>query len=129
MESGRNIKLGSGGIRDVEFLVQGLQLIHAGEDLLSGNTLTALTALRERGILTPVEAETLRRDYLFLRRIEHYLQIFEDRQTHTLPRGSQELQALSRRMLGPEVGATQFLERVSACMERIEATYQSFMKR
>jgi glutamate-ammonia-ligase adenylyltransferase len=134
---GCNIKLGSGGIRDVEFTVQGLQLIHAagageaqeGDKLLSGNTLTALTALRERGILTVVEAENLRRDYLFLRRIEHYLQIFEDRQTHTLPKNSQELQALSRRMLGPGVGAPEFLQRVSACMGRVEAAYRRFLSR
>jgi len=130
IESGRNIKLGSGGIRDVEFLVQGLQLIHAaeGEGLLSGNTLAALTALREQGILTVLEAENLRRDYLFLRRIEHYLQIFEDRQTHTLPRDPQELQALSRRMLGPDAGTPQFLQRVSACMERVEAVYLRFFR-
>jgi glutamate-ammonia-ligase adenylyltransferase len=135
IESGRNIKLGGGGIRDVEFLVQGLQLINVGKvggyseeaKLLSGNTLTALSALREQGILTVVQAETMRRDYLFLRRIEHYLQIFEDRQTHTLPRDSQELQALSRRMLGPQAGAPQFLERVSACMARVEATYRHFL--
>jgi glutamate-ammonia-ligase adenylyltransferase len=136
IESGRNIKLGNGGIRDLEFLVQGLQLIHAGKgseirkgaNLLSGNTLAALTALKESGILTALEAETLRRDYLFLRRIEHYLQIFEDRQTHTLPRDDQELQALSRRMLGPEAGAPQFLQRVSACMERVEASYRHFFR-
>ncbi len=135
IDSGRNIKLGGGGIRDVEFLVQGLQLIHAGKagravaggELLSGNTLTALKALREQGILTALLAETLRRDYLFLRRIEHYLQIFEDRQTHTLPRDEQELQALSRRMLGPESGSAQFLERVSACMGRVEASYRHFL--
>jgi glutamate-ammonia-ligase adenylyltransferase len=131
IESGRNIKLGSGGIRDVEFLVQGLQLIHAaeGEKLLSGNTLSALSALGERGVLTVLEAETLRRDYLFLRRIEHYLQIFEDRQTHTLPRDDQELQALSRRMLGAAAGTPQFLERVAACMERVEASYRRFFGR
>ena len=137
IEGGRNIKLGTGGIRDVEFLVQGLQLIHAGEgqgarggqDLLSGNTLTALTALRERGILSVTEAENLRRDYLFLRRIEHYLQIFEDRQTHTLPRDSQELQALSRRMLGPGAGAPELLQRVEACMQRVEAAYRRFFSR
>ena len=129
IESGRNIKLGGGGIRDVEFLVQGLQLIHAaaGEAVLSGNTLTALSALREQGILTVLEAENLRRDYLFLRRIEHYLQIFEDRQTHTLPRDPQELQALSRRMLGAGTGAPQFLQRVSACMDRVQASYRHFI--
>jgi glutamate-ammonia-ligase adenylyltransferase len=126
IESGRNIKLSAGGIRDVEFLVQGLQLIHEGEDSLSGNTLNALSLLREWKILTAAEAEQLRRDYLFLRRIEHYLQIFEDRQTHTLPRPGIELQALSRRMLGSEAESSLFLERLNACMERIQAAYERF---
>ncbi|UCF96742.1 MAG: glutamate-ammonia-ligase adenylyltransferase [Spirochaetaceae bacterium] len=135
IESGRNIKLGDGGIRDVEFLVQGLQLIQAakgantGEALLSGNTLAALSALREQGILTAVEAEQLRRDYLFLRRIEHYLQIFENRQTHTLPVHSADLQALSRRMLGPEAEIQQFLQRVTACLERVQAAYPVLLRR
>jgi glutamate-ammonia-ligase adenylyltransferase len=133
IKSGPNIKLGSGGIRDVEFLVQGLQLIHAGsEDSmsgkgLSGNTLNALASLAERAILRAEEAEQLRRDYLFLRRIEHYLQIFEDRQTHALPRHGAELQALSRRMLGPEADTRQFLGRVRACMNRVQAAYRRFL--
>lgn len=133
IESGPNIKLGGGGIRDVEFLVQGLQLIQAGsgapgsKGLLNGNTLAALSALSERGIIPPAEAEQLRRDYLFLRRIEHYLQIFEDRQTHTLPRDRAELQALSRRMLGPQAGTPQFMERLTSCMERVQGAYRRFL--
>ncbi|MBN2553338.1 MAG: glutamate-ammonia-ligase adenylyltransferase [Spirochaetales bacterium] len=136
IKTGRNIKLGSGGIRDVEFLVQGLQLVHAGRvgsaqarsKLLSGNTLAALAALRELAVLSPVASEQLRRDYLFLRRIEHYLQIFEDRQTHTLPRDSAQLQALSRRMLGPEADAALFGQRVDACMDRVHAVYRRFFE-
>ena len=133
IESGPNIKLGGGGIRDVEFLVQGLQLIQAGsgaprsKELLNGNTLAALSALSERGIIPPAEAEQLRRDYLFLRRIEHYLQIFEDRQTHTLPRDRAELQALSRRMLGPQAGTPQFMERLTSCMQRVQGAYRRFL--
>jgi glutamate-ammonia-ligase adenylyltransferase len=131
IESGRNIKLGAGGIRDVEFLVQGLQLIHADmkkptDSILSGNTLQALLLLRQGDVLSVGEAEQLRRDYLFLRRIEHYLQIFEDRQTHVLPRSIEELQTLSRRMLGPDAGAQLFLQRVNACMERVQSTYERF---
>jgi len=134
IESGPNIKLGDGGIRDVEFLVQGLQLIQAGsgapesEGLLDGNTLAALSALSERAIIPAGEAEQLRRDYLFLRRIEHYLQIFEDRQTHTLPRDGAELQALSRRMLGPQADTPQFMERLTSCMERVQGAYRRFLQ-
>ena len=134
--AGRNIKLDSGGIRDVEFLVQGLQLIHAHGSsavshpgaLLSGNTLVALQALLEGGIMAAAQAEQLRRDYVFLRRIEHYLQIFEDRQTHTLPTDRAELQALSRRMLGAQAGSHLFLKRVSQCMDRVAAAYGTLLE-
>jgi len=139
--SGANIKLGPGGIRDVEFLVQGLQLIHAprsqapgraaaetsGAGLLSASTLGALEALKGVGVLPPGAAETLKRDYLFLRRIEHYLQLFENRQTHSLPTDPQALAALSRRLLGLEATADQFLQRVGECLQRVEAAYRTYL--
>ncbi len=142
IESGPNIKLGAGGIRDVEFLVQGLQLIEAGkrkggsglrefrrlkQGLLAGNTVDALEVLKEAGIVPPPQAEQLRRDYLFLRRIEHYLQIFEDRQTHTLPSGEADLLALSRRMLGVEAGVPEFRELLDSCMARVADCYRRFL--
>jgi glutamate-ammonia-ligase adenylyltransferase len=140
-----NIKLGAGGIRDVEFLIQGLQLIHAprlspavGSDggagpggerpaILSGNTLAALAALRGAGVLPEAEAEALRRDYLFLRRIEHYLQIFENRQTHSLPTDPVAQEALARRLLGVEATAEEFQQRVGGCLRRVEASFRRFL--
>ena len=82
-----DIKTGLGGLRDVEFLAQGLQLVHARErpELLQGGTLPALRALAKAGLLSQETAERLSSDYLFLRRVEHFLQIYEDRQTHNLP--------------------------------------------
>ncbi len=73
-----DIKTGLGGLRDVEFLVQGLQLVnaHARPELLCGGTLPALEALAKAGILPSDTADQLTRDYIFLRRVEHFLQIY-----------------------------------------------------
>jgi glutamate-ammonia-ligase adenylyltransferase len=122
-----DVKTGLGGIRDVEFLVQGLQLLHAPEHpgLLTGNTVEAIGALGQAGVLEPAAAERLRDDYLFLRRIEHYLQILEDRQIHALPEEEPQLRALARRVLGVEARAGDFLERLGECQERVRAAYRA----
>jgi len=126
LAGGPNIKEGSGGIRDAEFLVQGLQLIHAHAvpALRAGGTLDALEGLRRAGLLAPAAAEQLKRDYLFLRRIEHYLQIFEDRQTHTLPAEPAQLEALARRTLGPGAGAGRFAAALEACLRRVDQAFR-----
>ncbi|MBZ9612362.1 bifunctional [glutamate--ammonia ligase]-adenylyl-L-tyrosine phosphorylase/[glutamate--ammonia-ligase] adenylyltransferase [Rheinheimera maricola] len=82
-----NIKLGVGGIREVEFTVQTLQLIRGGRipALQQPSLLTALTVLADEQILTPEQAEELRQDYLLLRRVEQALQGIDDQQTQTLP--------------------------------------------
>ncbi len=126
LPGGPNIKEGEGGIRDVEFLVQALQLIHAPA-VPDGNTLAALEGLRSAGLLPPGQAESLKRDYLFLRRIEHYLQIFEDRQTHTLPSEPGELAALARRILGPEATAELLAGELEACLRRVSGAFRSFL--
>ena len=96
----RNVKLGYGGIREVEFLVQGLQLLHGGKNpwVREANTLRALHRLVGQHLLADADYETLVRAYIFLRKLEHRLQILHDRQTHTLPEASRELASLARRM-------------------------------
>jgi glutamate-ammonia-ligase adenylyltransferase len=93
--------------------------------VLDGNTVAALEGLRAAGLLPPAEAEGLKRDYLFLRRIEHYLQIFEDRQTHTLPSEPAELAALARRTLGTEATAESFAGELNACLQRVQRAWQT----
>lgn len=128
-----NIKLGAGGIRDIEFLVQGLQLIHAktvlgGEDYLrAGNTCYALDSLRQADVLPAPAASRLKQDYIFLRRLEHYLQLYEDRQTHSLPREHGEIDILAKRLEGGKADAPGFLARLLACRERVEAAYRSYL--
>ena len=83
----RNVKLGYGGIREIEFTVQTLQLLHGARHafLQERSTLKALAALAELEMLDHSAVETLRDAYVFLRAVEHRLQIVDERQTHTLP--------------------------------------------
>jgi glutamate-ammonia-ligase adenylyltransferase len=96
----RNVKLGYGGIREIEFLVQGLQLLQGGRNpwVREANTLRALHRLAGQGLLADSDYELLVRAYTFLRQLEHRLQIQHDRQTHTLPEDQRDLVALARRM-------------------------------
>jgi len=83
----RNLKKGRGGIREIEFICQALQLIHGGRlpALREPNTLAALRALSAAGLLTPADADFLESSYRLWRRVEHALQMVEDRQTQQLP--------------------------------------------
>lgn len=84
---GINVKLGRGGIREIEFISQTFQVIRGGRDpqLRSRSTLKTLTYLSERGILTQENAERLKRDYVFLRNLEHAIQYVDDQQTQLWP--------------------------------------------
>jgi len=83
---GFNVKLGRGGLREIEFFVQALQLAWGGRlpDLRARDTLTALQRIALAGLIDQTEADALVGAYRFLRRIEHLLQLEEDRQTHVL---------------------------------------------
>ncbi|MDN3484200.1 bifunctional [glutamate--ammonia ligase]-adenylyl-L-tyrosine phosphorylase/[glutamate--ammonia-ligase] adenylyltransferase [Pseudoalteromonas sp. APC 3224] len=82
-----NIKLGGGGIREVEFIVQALQMVRGGREanLQTQSLLTALEQLTVSQVIDEHEARGLKNNYLYLRRVEQYLQIFDDQQTQTLP--------------------------------------------
>lgn len=94
------VKHGFGGIRDVETSVQFLQLVFAPHfhDLTVRDTLTAIQTLQRRGLLDENEFAILREGYLFLRRLEHMLQIAEDLPLQTLPNNERELNRLARCM-------------------------------
>ncbi len=82
-----HIKLGPGGIREIEFIAQALQLVRGGRDasLTARPTREVLVRLAERGLISAEDARTLDECYVFLRQLEHRLQYLDDRQTHTLP--------------------------------------------
>ncbi|GAC1549111.1 MAG: hypothetical protein NVS3B10_12560 [Polyangiales bacterium] len=88
-EPERDLKLGPGGIREVEFFVQSLQLIWGGREpsLRLSNTLDSLRRLRGRGLVTDRESRELEAAYITLRRLEHRVQFATGLQTHLLPRG------------------------------------------
>ena len=82
-----NIKLSAGGIRDIEFSLQALQLINGGKDISirTGNSLIAIKRLAHNDILSNNEKEIFNNAYILYRKIEHYLQLMNDQQTHTIP--------------------------------------------
>ena len=125
LSQGRDIKSGAGGIRDLEFLVQGLQLQHLMQhpELVCGSTVVAIEGLQRAGVLGAGSAAQLREDYLFLRRLEHSLQVFEDRQVHVLPNSDAALAALARRMMGSGASAAAFNDLVATVTTRVRATW------
>ncbi|MPZ72859.1 MAG: bifunctional [glutamine synthetase] adenylyltransferase/[glutamine synthetase]-adenylyl-L-tyrosine phosphorylase [Nitriliruptorales bacterium] len=94
----RQVKLAPGGLRDIEFAVQLLQLVHGRHDrsLRSPNTLEALDALASGGYVGYADAADFRHAYVFLRTVEHRLQLANLRRTHTLPHGDDERRRLAR---------------------------------
>ena len=94
----RDVKLGRGGIREIEFIVQTLQLVHGARNpfLQEASMLKALRALRELDLLPREDVLTLDNAYRFLRRVEHRLQIEAEQQTHTVPDEQEPLRRLAR---------------------------------
>ncbi|AJE86030.1 bifunctional glutamine-synthetase adenylyltransferase/deadenyltransferase [Streptomyces albus] len=97
-ELDRELKLGPGGLRDVEFAVQLLQLVHGRSDrsLRSGTTLDALQALAAGGYVGRVDATQLDDAYRFLRTLEHRIQLYKLRRTHLLPEDDADLRRIGR---------------------------------
>ena len=97
LKSDENIKLASGGIRDIEFSVQALQLLNGGKNnsIRSSNTLKALYELNRNNLINKSEYSALKNAYIFYRKIEHYLQLMNDTQTHLIPAQGELLEKLS----------------------------------
>ncbi|MGI3782426.1 MAG: bifunctional [glutamine synthetase] adenylyltransferase/[glutamine synthetase]-adenylyl-L-tyrosine phosphorylase, partial [Janthinobacterium lividum] len=103
-DAGRELKLGEGGLRDVEFSVQMLQLVHGrvDESLRVRATLPALKLLVEGGYVGREDGKTLALSYRFLRVLEHRIQLFRLRRTHVLPEASEDLRRIGRSLGYPE---------------------------
>lgn len=101
------VKSGTGSIRDIEFLTQYLQIVHGGRfpELKSPNTLDGLIRLTDAGLLQADEYRHLTGGYVFLRTIEHALQLMHNKQVHRLPADSRELNYLARRLDFPHAEA------------------------
>lgn len=119
-----NLKLGRGGIREIEFFIQALQLIYAGRRpaLRERNTLRALSILQEQGVIKADDYVILRDAYIFLRTVEHRIQVFQERQTHNLPERPEEMTALARRC--GFVDAPAFLQVLDDYRRAVEGIYR-----
>lgn len=100
----RDIKLGRGGIREIEFLAQMFQLMRGGTDprFRIRPTLEVLELVKQQGILPAKEVDALQTAYVFLRRLEHRIQVWEDQQTHYLPEDESTRSRLASSMVNPE---------------------------
>jgi glutamate-ammonia-ligase adenylyltransferase len=125
---GHNIKLGRGGIREIEFFAQTQQLIAGGRDrrLRAPTTRGAIQALAASGRIAPEVAEELIAAYVFLRRLEHRLQMIADEQTHTLPREDKEFAALGVFMGYDNVDA--FVEDLLGHLGRVQGHYAALFE-
>ena len=99
LEGEHNIKLGRGGIREIEFFIQALQLVYAGKDtrLREKNSLKSLQILKDANLVSAEDCRLLSDAYRFLRTVEHRIQVVQERQTHNLPKKADEYTALARR--------------------------------
>ena len=135
-----DVKNGRGGIRDIEFLVQGMQLIHCREfpEILKGNTLRSLVLLEDKNLVAAEEAKELSQDYQFLRAVEHYLQVADDRQLHALPEDAFEKDKLARflfhylgtyrKEIPPKSRQSEvFYQVLTEVMARVRSRYEQFI--
>ncbi len=120
-----DIKLGAGGIREIEFCVQLFQMVRGGRDagLRTTSTRAALEALAERGLIEPARAIALLAAYQFLRRLEHRLQYYDDQQTQALPRAAEHRAAIAAAMDYPDYEALQ--EAIDLHRGKVEEAFQA----
>ena len=132
-QSGRNVKLGTGGIREIELVVQSLQVSHGAQlpQILARSTLGALAALHDQSLISDEEFDTLHNAYIFLRDVENKLQMVNDAQTHSLPRELAELNACARLLGYPETtsesAADQFLRDFQTHTSRVNGIFENLI--
>ncbi|MER8827602.1 bifunctional [glutamine synthetase] adenylyltransferase/[glutamine synthetase]-adenylyl-L-tyrosine phosphorylase [Mesorhizobium sp. M0938] len=125
---GHNVKLGRGGIREIEFFVQTQQLIAGGRfpELRGRETVPMLGQLAARGWITAEACDALAGQYWFLRRVEHAIQMIADEQTHILPEDDEGLERIAR-MLG-FADATAFAKAFRAALHQVERHYAALFE-
>ncbi|MEK7864509.1 MAG: hypothetical protein AAB175_01695, partial [Nitrospirota bacterium] len=123
-----DIKRGYGGIREIEFFAQALQLIYAGREPLLRERVTqkALHMLLQKNLIGQTDYSVLLDNYRFLRTLEHRLQQMNDLQTHSLPSNENELNALGKKMGFP--GRESFLKELEARRKSVRTIYNSLFR-
>lgn len=122
-----NIKLGAGGIREIEFIAQVFQLVRGGREpsLRGRGLLETLTAVQELGLLEAHEVEDLRSAYLYLRRLENLLQAMEDKQTQTLP--EKEIDQLKLAVAMQHAGWDELMEQTQRHMQSVHSVFENLI--
>ncbi|MEZ5782022.1 MAG: bifunctional [glutamine synthetase] adenylyltransferase/[glutamine synthetase]-adenylyl-L-tyrosine phosphorylase [Rhizobiaceae bacterium] len=126
---GHNVKLGRGGIREIEFFVQTQQLIAGGRfpELRGRETISMLGELADRNWITHEARDVLTRQYWFLRRVEHALQMIADEQTHTLPEDDEGMERVARLLGYPD--ASPFSDDFRASLQQVEKHYAALFEK
>jgi glutamate-ammonia-ligase adenylyltransferase len=132
-ERGSSIKLMSGGIRDIEFIVQAMELVHGRgrPEIQSRNTLEALERLCHNGLLSEEVRDTLGRSYRLFRTVEHRLQMLRNVRTHALPSDAAELEKTGARVTRSALhGITtdNFRAELSRAVLEVQHIFESFFK-
>jgi glutamate-ammonia-ligase adenylyltransferase len=131
-KGGRHVKLGAGGIREVEFIIQAFQMLYAGRDtwLRERNSLRALHRLSDRGHITFAEYSDLSKAYIFLRELENRIQMTYGLQAHTIPEDKPSQASLARKMglagETPRELASALLEAYDGHTSKVRAVYNKF---
>ncbi|XHS79060.1 bifunctional [glutamate--ammonia ligase]-adenylyl-L-tyrosine phosphorylase/[glutamate--ammonia-ligase] adenylyltransferase [Burkholderiaceae bacterium UC74_6] len=133
-ERANDVKLSRGGIREIEFIVQLLQVVRGGQfpEIRTRSTLKALRLLAARGLMKPETAERLAEAYEFLRRVEHRVQFLDDQQTHCLPSADEDLRwiALSMGFHCPKQSETEscaFLDKLLDLRELVATEFDALL--
>ncbi|MEO8233083.1 MAG: hypothetical protein ABI638_12430 [Ignavibacteriota bacterium] len=126
-KSDDNIKLVSGGIRDIEFSLQALQLLNGGKylEIRTGNSLIAIDKLSTKNILSTEEANNFIIAYTLYRKAEHYLQLMNDLQTHTIPADGEIAEKLAHFLKFKDLKS--FKEHLKNCKENVQRIYNSIV--
>ena len=126
-ERSNDVKLSRGGIREIEFIVQLLQVVRAGQfpELRTRPTLAALQRLARAGLMSQGTADALSQAYTFLRRVEHRIQYLDDQQTHVLPTRDDDLAWIAQSM--GLAGARPFLSQLDAHRELVAQEFDALL--
>lgn len=127
----QDVKLGAGGIRDVEFVAQALQLLHGARapQVRGRSAPGALIALAEARLIPPEMRDELLAAYRFLRRVENRLQMEDERQTHALPSGGPARERLARTLFSGEGALARFDARLERVRGAVRARFESLVQR
>ncbi len=128
LKNGTNVKLGRGGIREIEFIVQTFQVIRGGRNpkIRERSTLKALDVIAKEGLMEPAKVEQLKQAYVFLRNLEHAIQYVDDQQTQLLPDNPEQKAKIAAMMgFAPEVLEEQLKDANNFVADSFDAIFQT----